>query len=80
MHYITGVFKFGVEAGVEEAIVNALHGLRITDQLFKFYVFTRVVRSQSTPTPTSTPDLKNTLYFLPCYQILDISFIGIIRN
>jgi hypothetical protein len=48
MHYITGVFKFGVEAGVEEAIVNALHGLRITDQLFKFYVFTRVVRSQST--------------------------------
>jgi hypothetical protein len=78
MHYITGVFKFGVEVGVEEAIVNALHGLRITDQLLKFY--TSGALSIDSPTPTSTPDLKNTLYFLPCYQILDISFIGIIRD
>jgi hypothetical protein len=39
-------FKFSVEVGVEESIVNALNGLRITDQLFKSYAFTRVVRSQ----------------------------------
>jgi hypothetical protein len=46
---ITGVFfKFGVEVGVELSIVNALYRLRITDQLFKFHAFTRVVRSQST--------------------------------
>jgi hypothetical protein len=41
-------FKFGVEVGVELSIVNALYRLRITDQLFKSYSFTRVVRSQST--------------------------------
>jgi hypothetical protein len=41
-------FKFGVEVGVELSIVNALYRLRITDQLFKSYTFTRVVRSQST--------------------------------
>jgi hypothetical protein len=41
-------FKFGVEVGVELSIVNALYTLRITDQLFKSYAFTRVVRSQST--------------------------------
>jgi hypothetical protein len=40
-------FKFILKAGAEESIVNALH-IRITD-LFKSYVFTRVVRSQSTP-------------------------------
>jgi hypothetical protein len=40
--------KFGVEVGVEVSIVNALYRLRITDQLFKYYAFTRVVRSQST--------------------------------
>jgi hypothetical protein len=35
--------------GVEESSVNALYGwLTITDQLFKSYDFTRVVRSQST--------------------------------
>jgi hypothetical protein len=46
---VTGVFfKFGVEVGVELSIVNALYRLRITDQLFKTYAFTRVVRSQST--------------------------------
>jgi hypothetical protein len=46
---ITGVFfKFGVEVGVELSVVNALYRLRFTDQLFKSYVFTRVVRSQST--------------------------------
>jgi hypothetical protein len=37
-------FKFGVEV----SIVNALYRLRITDQLFQSYAFTRVVRSQST--------------------------------
>jgi hypothetical protein len=42
-------FKFILKAGVEEPIVNALYGLRITDELFKSYVFTQVVRSQSTP-------------------------------
>jgi hypothetical protein len=42
------VFKFGVEVGVEVSIVNALYRLRITDQLFQSYAFTRVVRSQST--------------------------------
>jgi hypothetical protein len=41
-------FKFGVEVGVELSIVNALYRLRITDQLFKSYAFTRVVRLQST--------------------------------
>jgi hypothetical protein len=42
---LTGVFfKFGVE----ESIVNALYGLRITDQLFKTHAFTIAVRSQST--------------------------------
>jgi hypothetical protein len=41
-------FKFGVEVGVELSIVNAPYRLRITDQPFKFYAFTRVVRSQST--------------------------------
>jgi hypothetical protein len=44
--FITGVFfKFGVEVGVELSIVNALYRLRITEQLFKSYAFTRVVRS-----------------------------------
>jgi hypothetical protein len=42
------LFKFGVEVGVELSIVNALYRLRITDQLFKSYAFTGVVRSQST--------------------------------
>jgi hypothetical protein len=41
-------FKLGVEVGVELSIVNALYRLQITDQLFKSYAFTRVVRSQST--------------------------------
>jgi hypothetical protein len=46
---ISGVFfKFGKEVGVELSIVNGLYRLRITDQLFKSYAFTRVVRSQST--------------------------------
>jgi hypothetical protein len=40
-------FKFGVEVGVALSIVNALYRLRITDQLFKSFAFTRVVRSQS---------------------------------
>jgi hypothetical protein len=41
-------FKVVLKVGIEKSIVNALYGLRITDQLFKSYVFTRVVRSQST--------------------------------
>jgi hypothetical protein len=41
-------FKCGVEVGLELSIVNALYRLRITDQLFKSYAFTRVQRSQST--------------------------------
>jgi hypothetical protein len=28
-------FKFHLIVGVEESVVNALYGLRITDQLFK---------------------------------------------
>jgi hypothetical protein len=40
-------FKFILKAGVEEPIVNALYGSQ--DELFKSYVFTQVVRSQSTP-------------------------------
>jgi hypothetical protein len=35
-------FKFGVEVGVELSIVNALYRLRIADQLFSSYAFTRV--------------------------------------
>jgi hypothetical protein len=41
-------FKFHLIVGVRESIVDALYGLRITHQLFKSYVFTRVMRSQST--------------------------------
>jgi hypothetical protein len=37
-----------LKVDVEESIVNALDALGITDQLFKSYVFIRVVRSQST--------------------------------
>jgi hypothetical protein len=61
---ITGVFfKFGVEVGVEVSIVNALYRLRITDQLFQSYAFTRVVRSQSTLQRLLRRQiLKNTLY------------------
>jgi hypothetical protein len=45
---MSGVYlKNPVKVGIEESIVNA-RGLRITDQLFKFYDFTQVVRSQST--------------------------------
>jgi hypothetical protein len=46
--YIVRSFKFILKVGVEESIVNALFVLRITDQLFKSYIFTRMVRSQST--------------------------------
>jgi hypothetical protein len=56
-------FKFGVEVGIELSIVNALYRLRITDQLFKSYAFTRVVRSQSTLQRLLRRQiLKNTLY------------------
>jgi hypothetical protein len=56
-------FKFGVEVGVEVSIVNALYRLRITDQLFQSYAFTRVVRSQSTLQRLLRRQiLKNTLY------------------
>jgi hypothetical protein len=57
-------FKFGVKVGVELSIVNALYRLRITDQLFKSYAFTRVVRSQSTLQRLLRRQIKkkNTLY------------------
>jgi hypothetical protein len=45
--YMVNSFKFILKVGVEESIVDALP-LWITDQLFKFYVFTQVVHSQST--------------------------------
>jgi hypothetical protein len=54
-------FKFGVEVGVELSIVNALYRLRLTDQLFKSYAFTRVVRSQSI-LQIRRQIKKNTLY------------------
>jgi uncharacterized membrane protein len=54
LHCIVCFFKFRLIVGVQGSIVNALYGLRITDQLSKSYVFTRVVRSQSTLQP-STP-------------------------
>jgi hypothetical protein len=38
LDYIVRSFKFILKVGVEESIVNALYGLRITDQLFKSYV------------------------------------------
>jgi hypothetical protein len=58
-------FKFGVEVGVEVSIMNALYRLRITDQLFKSYAFTRVVRSQSTLQRLLRRQIKkNTLYDL----------------
>jgi hypothetical protein len=47
LEYIVPSFKFILKVGVEESIVNALYGLRITDQL-KSYAFTRVMRSEST--------------------------------
>jgi hypothetical protein len=43
---MSGVFfKFHHNLGVEEWIVDTLYGLRNTDQLFKYYALTRVVRS-----------------------------------
>jgi hypothetical protein len=63
LRYNGCLFKFGVEVGVELSIVNALYRLRITDQLFKSYAFTRVVRSQSTLQRLLRRQiLKNTLY------------------
>jgi hypothetical protein len=46
--YVGCFFKFQVIVGVEKSIVNELYGLQITDQLFKFYVLRRGVRSRST--------------------------------
>jgi hypothetical protein len=37
--YIGCFLKFYLIVGVEESIVNAQYELRITDQLFKSYVF-----------------------------------------
>jgi hypothetical protein len=52
---ISGVFfKFHLIVGVEESIVNALYGVRITDQLFKSDVLqewcVHINSSSSTPT------------------------------
>jgi hypothetical protein len=46
--YTVRSFGFILKVGVEKSIMNTLYGLRIMDQLLKSYVFTRVVRSQST--------------------------------
>jgi hypothetical protein len=46
--YTVRSFEFILKVGVEKSIMNTLYGLRIMDQLLKSYVFTRVVRSQST--------------------------------
>jgi hypothetical protein len=70
--YVGCFFKFQVIIGVEKSIVNALYGLQITDQLFKFYVLRRGVRSQSTlqrllrgEIKKKTPNIYNLdLYFL----------------
>jgi hypothetical protein len=63
--YTTGVFFF--KFGVELSIVNALYRLRITDQLFKYYAFTRVVHSQSTLQRLLRRQIKkNTLYTILC--------------
>jgi hypothetical protein len=60
-------FKFHLIVGVEESIMNALYRLRITDQLFKSYAFTRVVRSQSTLQRLLRGEtLKNTRYICHC--------------
>jgi hypothetical protein len=48
MTYTMRSFKFILKVGVKKSIMNMLYGLRIMDQLLKSYVFTRVVRSQST--------------------------------
>jgi hypothetical protein len=48
MTYTMRSFKFILKVGVEKSIMNMLYGLRIMDQLLKSYVFTRVMRSQST--------------------------------
>jgi hypothetical protein len=55
-------FKFGIEVGVEESIVNALYGLRITDQLFKSYAFTRVVLNRLPNANFNAKFKKKTLY------------------
>jgi hypothetical protein len=55
-------FKFGIEVEVEESIVNALYGLRITDQLFKSYAFTRVVLNRLPNANFNAKLKKKTLY------------------
>jgi hypothetical protein len=48
IYAISGVFfKFDlIPPDVEESFVNALYGLRITNQLFKSYIFTWYVHSR----------------------------------
>jgi hypothetical protein len=73
-------FKFGVEVGVELSIVNALYRLRITDQLFKSYAFTRVVRSQSTLQRLLRRQIKkNTLYSLTLKVVQKITQLALCK-
>jgi hypothetical protein len=51
-------FKFIFKVSVEDSIVNASYGLRITDQLFKSYVFYTSGASQSTFNANSDRKLK----------------------
>jgi hypothetical protein len=51
---VSGVFfKFHLIVGVEESIVNALYGLRITDQLFKSDVLHEWCVHIDSSTPTT---------------------------
>jgi hypothetical protein len=56
-------FKFGVEAGGELSIVNALYRLQITE---RFYTSGAV--SIDSPTPISTPNLKKQPLLYPAFQ------------
>jgi hypothetical protein len=49
-------FKFHLIVDVEESIVNALYGLRITDQLFKSYL--RFYTSGAFTIDSSTPTTR----------------------
>jgi hypothetical protein len=74
-------FKSGVEVGVKVSIVNALYRLRITDQLFKSYAFTRVVRSQSTLQRLLRRQiLKNTLYLFIFILVENLFLISMMSN
>jgi hypothetical protein len=70
-------FKFGVEVGVEESIVNALYGLRITDELFKSYAFIRAVRSQLTLQRQLRRQIKKKKTFIHIRVIINDCLIAV---